>query len=378
MASRQTAVARGPAVAAGLPREAAGLPGAVPAPRRLDNALELDAVPCLSSLPPRGARGRHRRRYALARATDSAHPHTPSRGFADRYRSWMSAAVPLLPVPGAALRAALGFPQQGTSSTTVRGVARPAPSPLRAFLPPCKAAHCRAAGLPRQGPASLRTSGRRAVWPPARAMGRARRASVLADRGRRPCACRGTGGPRACQPRCGRALACSVVAACPHTPRRSLRSVVVRMVFYWPGCVRPGTGGGRVLLPLTASHGSGDHGRGRPLAAAGGCRLLRRFFFLLKTRKVILAGPRPGQASLRSVRQRTLDMACPPGLGQRRKEEEKEKMPQQPAAFAARGRTACFTPRRHGKIWRSGGSTGTRRCTAAAHSPQKNPLEEDR
>jgi len=37
--------------------------------------------------------------------------------------------------------------------------------------------------------------------------------------------------------------------------------------------------------------------------------LLRRFFFLLKTRTVILAGPRQGQASLRSVRPRTLDMA---------------------------------------------------------------------
>jgi len=33
------------------------------------------------------------------------------------------------------------------------------------------------------------------------------------------------------------------------------------------------------------------------------------FFFLLKTRNVILAGPRQGQASLRSVRTRTLDMA---------------------------------------------------------------------
>jgi hypothetical protein len=39
----------------------------------------------------------------------------------------------------------------------------------------------------------------------------------------------------------------------------------------------------------------------RPVAAA--------FFFLLKTRNVILAGPRQGQASLRSVRTRTLDMA---------------------------------------------------------------------
>jgi len=37
--------------------------------------------------------------------------------------------------------------------------------------------------------------------------------------------------------------------------------------------------------------------------------LLRRFFFLLKTRNVILAGPRQGPASLRSVRTRTLDMA---------------------------------------------------------------------
>src|SRR5256886_14819376 len=51
-------------------------------------------------------------------------------------------------------------------------------------------------------------------------------------------------------------------------------------------------------------------------------------------------------------------------------------MPQQPAAFAARGRTACFTPRRQGRNGRSGGSTGTRRCTAAAHSPQKKTSEE--
>ena len=184
-------------------------------------------------------------------------------------------------------------------------------------------------------------------------------------------------GARACRTRRGRALAGSVVAACPHTPRRSLRSVVGRMVFYWPGCVRPGTGGGRVLLPLTASHGSGAHGGGRPLAAARGCRLLRRFFFLLRMRNVIPAGPRPGPASLRSVRTRTLDMAWSARIGAAREGGRKRKMPQQPAAFAARGRTACFTPRRHGRNGRSGGSTGTRRCPAAAHSPQKNPLDED-
>ena len=287
--------------------------------------------------------------------------------------------MPLLPVPGAALRAALGFPQQGTSSTTVRGVARPAPRPLRAFLPPCKAAQCRAAGLLRQGPASLRTSRTATVgWPPAKAMGRARRASVLADHGRRPCAYRGQAAhARAgCGAGGGRWTVWWQRAPTPLVRRCAPR--VGRAVFHWPGCVLPGTGGGRVLLPLTASRDGGDHGGGRPLAAARGCRLLRRFFFLLKTRNVILAGPRPGQASRRSVRQRTLDMASSTRIGAAQEGGRKRKMPQQPAAFAARGRTACFTPRRHGKIWRSGGSTGTRRCTAAAHSPQKNPLEEDR
>ncbi len=39
-----------------------------------------------------------------------------------------------------------------------------------------------------------------------------------------------------------------VEATCPHTPRRSLRSAVGQMVFYCPGCVLPGTGGGAVLL----------------------------------------------------------------------------------------------------------------------------------
>ena len=135
----------------------------------------------------------------------------------------MEAAVPLLPVPGAALRAALGFPQQGTSSTTVRGVARPAPSPLRAFLPPCQAAQCRAAGLLRPGPASLRTSRTAAaVWPPARAMGRARRRAG----GPRSQALRvsGPGGARACRTRRWRGQVDRVVATCPHAPRASLRS----------------------------------------------------------------------------------------------------------------------------------------------------------
>ena len=75
----------------------------------------------------------------------------------------------------------------------------------------------------------------------------------------------------------GRGLACSVVAACPHTPRRSLRSAVGRTVFYCRAVCCRAPVAGRVLLPLTACRGRGDHGGGRPLAAARGGRLLRCF-----------------------------------------------------------------------------------------------------
>ena len=66
----------------------------------------------------------------------------------------------------------------------------------------------------------------------------------LADRGRWPCACRGTGGAHTCRTRYRRGLACSAGAACPPTPRRSLRSVVVRMVLYCRAvcCRAPGAG----------------------------------------------------------------------------------------------------------------------------------------
>jgi len=106
--------------------------------------------------------------------------------------------------------------------------------------------------------------------------------------------------------------------------------------------VLPGTGGGRVLLPLTASHGSGDHGGGRPLAAARGCRLLRLFFFLLKTRNVILAGPRQGQASLRSVRQRTLDMACSARIGAAQEGGRKRKNAAATGRFRGQGPYSMF------------------------------------
>jgi hypothetical protein len=81
------------------------------------------------------------------------------------------------------------------------------------------------------------------------------------------------------------------------------------LVFYWPGCVRPGTGGERVLLPLTARRGGGAPWRWPAPGSRTRLPIAAAFFFLLKKRNVILAGPRQGQASLRSVRTRTLDMA---------------------------------------------------------------------
>ena len=65
-----------------------------------------------------------------------------------------------------------------------------------------------------------------------------------------------------------------------------------------------------------------------PIAAA--------FFFLLKKRNVIPAGPRQGWAPAPSPLHAMgppLTWPCPPGLGTRGKEEEKPKMPQQPAAL---------------------------------------------
>jgi hypothetical protein len=61
-----------------------------------------------------------------------------------------------------------------------------------------------------------------------------------------------------------------------------------------------------------------------PVAAA--------FFFLLRKRKVIPAGPRQGQASLRSVRTRTLDMTFSARIEEAREGGRKTQMPQQPAA----------------------------------------------
>jgi hypothetical protein len=167
---------------------------------------------CLSAQPPadRSVQRLMQRRHWTAPAHRWAarrHSCPPSA----RQRARMDAA-PCLP----------SLPPKGPGGRHRRRCALPvrliplAPHPPRGF---CQLLHSPAGRPPRGGSHQGRHGG-------------ARRASVLADLGRRHCACRGTGGARSCRTRRGRGLACSVVAACPHTPRRSLRSAVGRTVFY--------------------------------------------------------------------------------------------------------------------------------------------------
>jgi hypothetical protein len=123
------------------------------------------AAPCLTSLPPGGAHGRHRRRCALAVPLVPVTPHPPHKGVL------RSATAP----EGTRLCRSCRFlgqlsappwasSQPGTSPATVHRTVRPASGPLWAFLPPCMASQCNARGLLRQGPASRRAPAGRPPW----------------------------------------------------------------------------------------------------------------------------------------------------------------------------------------------------------------------
>ncbi len=187
--------------AAGLPPLAARLPGHVPAPWRLGNALE-QLLRLASPLRPPGG---------TAVGTDAA-ALRPCRCF-------LSPPIPLVRGLCQSLRSGwrrLGLARGRTADAEAGG-----PGGWRG------AGHWRAGYRPGYHPRHARGARRsRAGRPPRGAShqgrhGGARRSWVLADRSRRPCAC---------QTR--RGLACSVGAPCPHTPRRSLRSMVGRVVFY--------------------------------------------------------------------------------------------------------------------------------------------------
>jgi len=101
-------------------RQCAGPPSALQRART-------DTAPCLTSSPPEGHSGKHRRRCALP--------------------------VPLLPVTS---QLPLGGTANRLPLLEVSGCAAPATGPLRSFLPSCKRLECNAAGFLRQGMASQR------------------------------------------------------------------------------------------------------------------------------------------------------------------------------------------------------------------------------
>ena len=175
----------------------AGLPGDVPAPRRCGNALEQSLRLATPHRPPRGSKGRHRRRCALPVPRTPATPQPPPGDSADRVRSCR------------------------LSSCTA-----PVTGPLLPFLPSCKRLECNAAGLLRQDPSARRApAGRLPRFDRSRGQeGVSGGPRCWRTTGRRPCACRGTGDVHACRTRRRRGLAGSAGAACPPTPRASLRS----------------------------------------------------------------------------------------------------------------------------------------------------------
>jgi hypothetical protein len=156
--------------------------------------------------------------------------------------------------------------------------------------------YCRRAPASRPGSAARTSRTATVVWLPARAGWRIKRAAVLSDHGRGPCACRGTGDVHACWTRCWRGLAGSAGAACPPAPRGSLRSAVGQMVFYcWAVCRGSGPVEGFPWLGRPRGWAQlGSRSPGLPLAAA----VFRPGKATHGNLRSLL---RQGQASLRSV-----------------------------------------------------------------------------
>jgi len=147
-------------------------------------------------IAPEGHSSKHRRRCAVPVRRILLAPTPPPGALRIACHSWREAASPLLPL-------------------SLCG---------RSLSLPGFALYCRRTLASRPGLAARTRRTATAFWPPAKAVCRAKQASVLADRGRRPCMCRGRGGARACRTRRWRWQVDRVVATCPHAPRASLRS----------------------------------------------------------------------------------------------------------------------------------------------------------
>jgi hypothetical protein len=139
----------------------------------------------------------------------------------------------------------------------------------------------------------------------------------------------------------------SVEARRPHTPA-SRNGLWFDWSFTAGLCAAQAPGAARAPSPQHLPWRWGKSSCGRPLAAASGCRLLQHFFPPGK-HNVIPAGPRQGKRRQRRACG-TLTWPSPQGLGEAR-EGGKKTNAAATGRFAARGRTACFTPRHHGRNW---------------------------
>ena len=158
----------------------------------------------------------------------------------------------------------------------------------------------------------------------------------------------------------------------PQTPARPKR-VVVRVVFYEPGCVP------RIGTPWKASHGRGGLAGGRSSGAAPlACIWPLRFSVLGRPRKVISVRscvkarllPLLRRSSRAALRFAALTPAPSAWASPRKQEEQKL---QRPAAYRPGERRARFSPPPLRRPWEAQPPLRV----AAAHSPQKKSSEED-
>jgi hypothetical protein len=188
-----------------------------------------DATPCLTSSPPEGLQRQAPAPRRSARAMNASRPLTPARGLCPSLRSWRSAAVPLLPLVLC-----------GLSSLRAR---------VRTVMPEGSCVKARPRGAHQQdGHCGLAASaGQRAGQASLGAGGP--RSQALGMRGDRRC----TRVPDAGLAWAGGQRGGSV----PPLPSRvaALRGWTNGLLL--PGCVLPGTGGGRVLPPLSARPDAG-------------------------------------------------------------------------------------------------------------------------
>ena len=160
--------------------------------------------------------------------------------------------------------------------------------------------------------------------------------------------------------------------------RLAALQAVGRLVFYWPGCVLRPCRPVRPRNPRMPASSWRDVRSPRPwqrcVSAASCCGVVLPPSKAAQCNAPVAPASRPGLAAARCLR--SLDTRSL-RIGSAAQGGSTTQMPQQPAASRPGSSRITSTPAR-GRHPGAGGLAKTRRCPAAAHSPQKNPLEEDR